>query len=114
MARSRLSYVRERLLGSSEIAVWSTVNIKGQAELEIGVLFGFQGELRYSRLEIDHGVGAKRDGPDEISDRHLRSIVRRADLKFVTPANAAQSVDVPEFVEESVTSRVAAAPAAGD
>lgn len=114
MAQMSLGQIRERLLGSSQVAVWLTESIKGQAELEIGVLFGYDGDIRCSRLEIDREVGAKRVSPEVVSNRHLRSIVRRAELTFTAPANAPGRIEIPGFVTESVTSRVSSATAAGD
>lgn len=51
-----------------------------------------------TRLLVKHGVGMRREGPETLSHRALKSILRRAEAHVVPESVAASRVDVSEYV----------------
>lgn len=86
------------VVGHGRVVVWQTTCIAGAPDREIGMIFRYDGSLHVTRLLVKSGVGMRREGPEPVSCRALRSIVRRAEVHVVPESVAAERVDVPDYV----------------
>ena len=88
----------EDVVGSGRVVAWETDRVAGHPTREIGLILRFNDELFVTRLLVKSGTGTRREGPEPLSRRLLRSVMRQADVYVVRESAATDWVSVPPYV----------------